>query len=68
MSKFGLGRGLEDLEKEFGTVPDMSILTGAERVVVRKIPLSQISMPLYSSPSLLGRAGVGLIISRCLPL
>ena len=43
MAKFGLGRGLEDLEKEIGTVPDMSILTGVERVVVRKIPLSQIS-------------------------
>lgn len=42
MAKFGLGRGLEDLEKEIGTVPDMSILTGAERVVVRKIPLTQI--------------------------
>jgi len=42
MAKFGLGRGLDDLEKEIGSVPDMSILTGAERVVVRKIPLSQI--------------------------
>ena len=42
MAKFGLGRGLEDLEKEIGSVPDMSILTGAERVVVRKIPLNQI--------------------------
>lgn len=42
MAKFGLGRGLEDLEKEIGSVPDMSILTGAERVVVRKIPLDQI--------------------------
>lgn len=42
MAKFGLGRGLEDLEKEIGTVPEMSILTGAERVVVRKIPLNQI--------------------------
>ena len=42
MAKFGLGRGLEDLEKEIGSVPDMSILTGAERVVVRKIPLEQI--------------------------
>ncbi len=42
MAKFGLGRGLEDLEKEIGEVPDMSILTGAERVVVRKIPLAQI--------------------------
>lgn len=42
MAKFGLGRGLEDLEKEIGTVPEMSILTGAERIVVRKIPLDQI--------------------------
>ena len=42
MAKFGLGRGLDDLEKEIGDVPDMSILTGTERVVVRKIPLSQI--------------------------
>ena len=42
MGKFGLGRSLDDLEKEIGEVPNMSILTGAERVVVRKIPLSQI--------------------------
>lgn len=42
MAKFGLGRGLDDLEKEIGDVPNMSILTGTERVVVRKIPLSQI--------------------------
>ncbi len=42
MSKFGLGRGLADLNKEMGTIPDISILTGAERVVVKKIPLSQI--------------------------
>jgi len=42
MGKFGLGRNLDDLEKEIGDVPNMSILTGAERVVVRKIPLSQI--------------------------
>ncbi len=42
MAKFGLGRGLDDLEREIGSVPDMSILTGAERVVVRKIPLNQI--------------------------
>ena len=34
MAKFGLGRGLDDLEKEIGTVPDISILTGTERVVV----------------------------------
>ena len=42
MSKFGLGRGLDDLEKEIGTVPDISILTGTERVVVKQIPLNQI--------------------------
>lgn len=42
MAKFGLGRGLDDLEKEIGTVPDISILTGTERVVVKQIPLNQI--------------------------
>lgn len=42
MSKFGLGRGLADLKNEMGTVPDISILTGAERVVVKHIPLAQI--------------------------
>lgn len=42
MSKFGLGRGLADLNKEMGTIPDISILTGAERVVVKQIPLAQI--------------------------
>lgn len=42
MSKFGLGRGLADLKNEMGTPPDISILTGAERVVVKHIPLVQI--------------------------
>lgn len=42
MSKFGLGRGLADLNKEMGAIPDISILTGAERVVVKQIPLAQI--------------------------
>ena len=42
MAKFGLGRGLDDLEKEIGRVPDISILTGVERVVVKQIPLNQI--------------------------
>lgn len=42
MSKFGLGRGLADLNKEMGSIPDISILTGAERVVVKQIPLNQI--------------------------
>lgn len=42
MSKFGLGRGLADLKEEIGTIPDISILTGSERVVVKQIPLVQI--------------------------
>ena len=42
MSKFGLGRGLADLNKEMGAIPDISILTGTERVVVKQIPLTQI--------------------------
>lgn len=42
MSKFGLGRGLADLKQEMGNIPDISILTGAERVVVKHIPLAQI--------------------------
>lgn len=42
MSKFGLGRGLADLNQEMGTIPDISILTGGERVVVKQIPLVQI--------------------------
>lgn len=42
MSKFGLGRGLADLQQEMGNIPDISILTGAERVVVKQIPLAQI--------------------------
>lgn len=42
MSKFGLGRGLADLKQEMGNIPDISILTGTERVVVKQIPLVQI--------------------------
>ena len=42
MAKFGLGRGLDDLEKEIGNVPDISILTGIERVVIKQIPLDKI--------------------------
>lgn len=42
MSKFGLGRGLADLKEEMGGIPDISILTGGERVVVKQIPLVQI--------------------------
>ncbi|MCR5194619.1 MAG: ParB/RepB/Spo0J family partition protein [Alphaproteobacteria bacterium] len=44
MGKFGLGRNLNDLQNEIGVVPDISILSGAERVVVRKIPLAQIGV------------------------
>ncbi len=40
--KFGLGKGLADLKSEMGTIPDISILTGMERVVVKQIPLIQI--------------------------
>ena len=42
MYKFGLGRGLADLKQEMGNIPDISILTGAERVVVKHIPLAQV--------------------------
>ncbi len=41
-TKFGLGRGLSDLKQEMGAIPDISILTGTERVVVKQIPLVQI--------------------------
>lgn len=43
MSKFGLGRGLADLEKEVEATSSIAILGGAQRVVVRNIPLSQIA-------------------------
>ena len=42
MAKFGLGRGLDELEQEIGNIPDISVLTGTERVVVKQIPLNQI--------------------------
>jgi ParB family chromosome partitioning protein len=41
-NKFGLGRGLADLQSARGTIPDISLLTPTERVVVKQIPLSQI--------------------------
>lgn len=41
-NKFGLGKGLSDLQAEMGKIPDLSILTGAERVIVKQIPLAQI--------------------------
>ncbi|MCR4917917.1 MAG: ParB/RepB/Spo0J family partition protein [Alphaproteobacteria bacterium] len=44
MGKFGLGRNLNDLQNEIGIAPDISILSGTERVVVRKIPLAQIGV------------------------
>ena len=44
MGKFGLGRTLTDLQNEMGVVPDISILDGAERVVVRQIPIAQIGV------------------------
>jgi len=41
--KFGLGRGLADLKAEMGTVPELSVLAGGERVVVRQLSVSQIA-------------------------
>ena len=41
-SKF-LGKGLAELNQEMGQIPDISVLTGLERVVVKPIPLVQIS-------------------------
>lgn len=42
-NKFGLGKGLSELRAEMGgSIPDISVLTGAERVVVKQIPLIQI--------------------------
>jgi ParB family chromosome partitioning protein len=41
-SKFGLGRGLADIQAGMGAIPDISILTGGDRVVIKQIPLSQI--------------------------
>ncbi|MBR5355274.1 MAG: ParB/RepB/Spo0J family partition protein [Alphaproteobacteria bacterium] len=41
-SKF-LGKSLAQLNEEMGATPDISVLTGTERVVVKPIPLVQIS-------------------------
>ena len=41
-SKFGLGKGFADIQEEMGGIPDISILTGGERVVIKQIPLVQI--------------------------
>jgi len=41
-SKF-LGKGLAELNEEMGKIPDISVLTGTERVVIKQIPISQIS-------------------------
>ncbi|MDR3208448.1 MAG: ParB/RepB/Spo0J family partition protein [Rickettsiales bacterium] len=43
MAKFGLGKGLADLETEAGASPEIAALSGMpERVVVRPIPIAQI--------------------------
>ena len=44
MSKFGLGKGLSDLKAEFGDIPDISILSGNDKIVVRQVPLIQIGV------------------------
>ena len=41
-SKF-LGKSLAELHQEMGQIPDISVLTGGERVIVKQIPLDQIS-------------------------
>ena len=41
-NKFGLGRGLADLSAARGAIPDISLLTPSERVVVKQVPLVQI--------------------------
>ena len=41
-SKF-LGKSLAQLNQEMGQIPDISVLTGVERVFVKPIPLVQIS-------------------------
>lgn len=43
MVKHALGKSLADINKEMGQIPDISVLTGLERVVVKPIPLVQIS-------------------------
>jgi len=40
-SKF-LGKGLAELNEEMGVVPDISFLTGIERIVIKSIPIFQI--------------------------
>jgi ParB family chromosome partitioning protein len=42
MSKFGLGKGLADLKRDMGNIPDISVLTGTERVAVKQVPIIQI--------------------------
>jgi ParB family chromosome partitioning protein len=43
MSKFGLGKGLADLQAEAGTSPEIATLAGiTDRVVVKQIPIAQI--------------------------
>lgn len=41
-NKFGLGRGLADISAARGAIPDISLLTQNERVVVKQVPLAQI--------------------------
>jgi ParB family chromosome partitioning protein len=44
MAKFGLGKGLADLQTEMGASPEIATLAGMpERVVVRQIPMGQIA-------------------------
>jgi len=42
MKKFGLGRGLNDLQNEMTGASEISVLAGGERVIVRNIPIANI--------------------------
>ncbi len=44
MAKFGLGKGLADLKAEMGSVPNISVLTGEQRVAIRQVPIIQIGV------------------------
>ena len=58
MAKFGLGKGLAELQTEMGASPDMATLTGiGERVVVRPIPIDQIGANLDQPRNPSGNTG-----------
>ena len=44
-NKFGLGRGLADISASRGAIPDISLLTQNDRVIVKQIPLARLGSP-----------------------